>query len=111
MASKPKTNRRKHPVTGCRTGALLGQWAIEPSRFRRYYDMAMRTDLAALAERNRASADAVDGDEAGPGYEMLDNGIARVLIHGPMTKYTTSFDLMFGGCSSLVLRNIIRRAA
>jgi signal peptide peptidase SppA len=111
LAIHPK--RRRHPITGCRVGSLMGRWAIEPERFVWMYHRAMATDLVALAERNRASSgggDAVDDDDE-DGYDMLDGGVARIAIHGPMTKGGTSFDDLFGGCATVKLRKAVRRAA
>jgi signal peptide peptidase SppA len=104
---------KKHPTTGCRPSSLLGAWAIEPQRFRRMYDVAIGVDLAALAERRRQAMLDADGDDDGDElpYELLDYGIARICISGPMSKYTTSFDCMFGGCSTLMIRNAVRAAS
>jgi len=103
---------RRHAITGCRVGSLLGQWAIEPQRFRRMYDVAVRTDLLALAERRKAMADAEgEAKEDELPYEMIGDGIARIPVHGPLTKFPTSFDSMFGGSSTVRIRNAVRRAA
>lgn len=104
--------QHRHPVTGCRPASLVGAWAIQPQRFRYMYDLAMGVDLMALAERRKAAA-STNGESAEPEplYEMVTPDIARIQISGPMTKYTTSFDLMFGGCSTVAIRNAVRAAA
>lgn len=102
--------QRKNPHTGCRPHSLFGAWAIEPNSFQRMYDIASGVDLAALAERNRASKTETTTPEGDALYEVDDIGIARLTITGPMTKYVTSFDAMFGGCSTLMLRRAVRAA-
>ena len=103
---------RKNPATGCRPDQLFGAWAIEPTRFRQMVDTAKGLDLAALNAEARAAAkaDSMDLGAADPKpYEVRD-GVAVISISGPMTKYYTSFDAMFGGCSTVMLRRIIREA-
>jgi signal peptide peptidase SppA len=55
------------------------------------------------------SPDIADDDEDEPYYTMSDN-IAVMDISGPLTKYPTCFQQLFGGTAMLVVQNAIRQA-
>jgi len=94
----------------CRPQSLVGAWAIEPMHFRRMYEMAMRVDLAELARARAEGGGEYEADAGEPLYTMLDGGVALITISGPLTKYVTSFDAMFGGTSTVLARRAVRQA-
>lgn len=65
------------------------------------YDMSVEDD----EDENRVLPD--DDD---PDYDVV-NGIAVFAINGPMTKYQTSFQDIFGGTATVPLRKALRQAA
>jgi signal peptide peptidase SppA len=93
---------------GCRPDQLFGLWAIEETRFRRMVDLAKAVDLAALRAESVAAADRAASQ---PLYRTGADGIARIDISGPMTKYPTSFQALLSGTSTLRAREALRAAA
>src|SRR5947209_1969887 len=116
-AAAPSANLKS--PTGCRPAQLFGLWSMEPERFKKLYAQAMRVDLVALgAVRKARKADAPDAplpsqrpdiEDSEDEYDLDDemdqpytisNGIAQIAVTGPMSKYETSFQGMFGGTST-----------
>lgn len=102
-----------HPLKtadGCRPDQLFGLWAVDAASFRHYVDLAKGADLAQLRAEALAAA-----DKAGSGgralYQVTADGIALIDIAGLMTKYETSFAMLFGGTSTLRTREALRAAA
>lgn len=95
----------KDRATGCRPDQLFGVWAIEPARLEGLVEAVRSIDL------NAARAAAADGPSDGSGYELLVGGIALISLAGPLTKYTTSFQSVLGGSSTLLARNAVRQAS
>jgi signal peptide peptidase SppA len=91
----------------CRPDQLFGLWAIEETRFRQYVGLAKGADLEKLRAESMAAAEKV---AAGPLYPVSADGIAVIDIAGPMTKYPTSFQALFGGTSTLRTREALRAA-
>jgi signal peptide peptidase SppA len=123
--TKPKPVRFR-ARTGCRPAQLFGLWMIEPNQFKEIYAQAMRVDLVALAHSRQQAlaarklkADAPSGPLPSEAPDIvkkkkaygMDGPIALFSISGPMTKYETSFQEMFGGTATLKLRQSIRDAA
>jgi signal peptide peptidase SppA len=118
MPNKMKTS------TGCRPAQLFGLWAIEPSRFNVMYQQAMKIDLLALgklrAEQKADSPSAplpsadpdIDSEDDEMDQQLYGNqdGIATVTLSGPLTKYTSSFQSLFGGTSTVMARRALRAA-
>jgi signal peptide peptidase SppA len=105
----PGEAAHRRSVTGqaCRPDQLFGLWAIEETRFRQYVGLAKGADLAQLRAESMAAAEKAS---AGPLYPMTSDGIAVIDIAGPMTKYPTSFQALFGGTSTLRTREALRAA-
>jgi len=97
---------------GCaRPDQLFGWWGIEPTRFERMVAIAKGADLAALRkEARKARKDAAASGLERPLYGLTADGIAVVEVTGPMTKYETSFQALFGGTSTLRTRQALRSA-
>lgn len=91
----------------CRPDQLFGLWAIEETQFRHYVALAKGADLAQLRAESMAAAEKA---AAGPPYQVTADGIAVIDIAGPMTKYPTSFQALFGGTSMLRTREALRGA-
>jgi signal peptide peptidase SppA len=113
----------RHPITGCDAAQLFGAWAIIPAELEQMVGYAqthpLPTPIAPAAEspENEPSdeAEARGGrnrDDAAPRkpYALDDSGIARLAIVGPMTKKRTSYQSLFGGTSTIALRNALREA-
>lgn len=92
---------------GCRPDQLFGLWAIEETQFRELKALALSVDLDNLRAESKAEAAEA---ASRPLYRTAD-GIARIDISGPMTKYPTSFQSLFGGTSMLRVRESLRAAA
>jgi signal peptide peptidase SppA len=95
-------------LAGCRPDQLFGLWAIETKRFGQMVPLALQADLAQLRKeaRKRAELRATQ-----PLYSVTSDAIAVVEVTGPMTKYETSFQALFGGTSTLRARRALRQAA
>ncbi len=90
---------------GCRPDQLFGLWAIEPVAFGAMVVAARDADLAEL----RAEAAAAPAASK-PLYTVDRNGLARIDVSGPMTKYPTSFQSVLGGTATLRTREAFRAA-
>jgi len=98
---------------GCaRPDQLFGWWGIEPARFERMVGVAKTADLAALRKEGRKiRKEAAAAGVERPLYALTSDGIAVIEISGPMTKYETSFQSMFGGTSTLRVRRALQVAS
>lgn len=97
---------KKDPETGCRPDQLFGVWALEPTQLQQLAALACGADLTALRAEARAMA-AERGQQ--PLYSMQDR-LAVIEVSGPMTKYSTSFQALTGGTSTLRTREALRAA-
>jgi ClpP class serine protease len=122
----------KDGPTGCRASSLLGPWYIDPDQLGLYENRAAELDWATFAQRH---ADKIEkhGDpddvaetvdqlprQESPGgvgtgapvkpYHVTPGGVAVIRINGPTTKYTTSFQDMFGGTSTIRTERLVRLA-
>jgi signal peptide peptidase SppA len=98
---------------GCaRPDQLFGWWGIEPTRFGRMVAIAKGADVAALRkEARKARKEATAAGLERPLYGLTREGIGLIEITGPMTKYETSFQALFGGTSTLRARRALRSAS
>lgn len=103
----PETRPTKHPITGCRMDTVMGEWLMEERELSRLVDMGWmiveKGELKAYSERSQSMAEAADDKRY-----TLDNGIARFSISGPMTKYDTSMNSLFGGTSTKRVRETLQ---
>jgi len=96
----------------CRPDQLFGWWAVETRRFTRMFGVAKGADLTALRkEARKARKEAALSGIEQPLYGLTGDGIALVEVTGPMTKYSTSFQALLGGTSTLRTRQALRAAA
>jgi signal peptide peptidase SppA len=93
-------------IEGCRPDQLFGFWAMEVGRLQQYVALAKGADLEKLRAESRAAAERAKGT---PLYQTAD-GIAIIDVNGPLTKYPTSFQALFGGTSMLRAREALRHA-
>ncbi|MBX3435541.1 MAG: S49 family peptidase [Pirellulales bacterium] len=97
----------------CHAHELFGAWACEPERLGRMVEVINGRSLSDVLARVdvRAGAEATDGPAPTQRklYQVHD-GIAVVDLNGPMTKYPSSFQAMFGGTSTLMMRRALRDA-
>jgi signal peptide peptidase SppA len=107
-----KSSTPKERQFACRPLTLAGVWSIEEHAFQSLLDQAMEAlategNLEILQAR---SAELAQEDDAHP-YEVDDAGIAHFAVKGPMTRYPTSMQSLFGGVSSIQLGSALRSAA
>jgi len=102
VTNKP-SNRKSE--TGCRPDQLFGAWSIEPVMFAAMAEQARAADLPSLR------AEMFDDERPKkPPYDVTRGGVAVIDLCGPMTKYPTSFEALFGGTSTVRVREAIRAA-
>ena len=99
----PASNAKIHPITGCRMDTILGDWLMEEGKLQRIVDMGWAVlengDLQAYSAKSATMhTDAEDRPFT------VNDGMARFAISGPMTKYDTSMSSVFGGTSTMRLR-------
>lgn len=109
LAAKQPAGSHLKTATGCRPAQMFGAWAIEPTRFAAMFEVARKADLNALAAAMQA-ANGSSGGRSGASYQLTQGGTALIELVGPMTKYQSSFQSMFGGASTLATRNALRAA-
>ena len=74
---------------------------------RHYVALAKTADLAQLRAESMAAAKEA---AAGPPYQVTGDGIAVIDLNGPLTKYPTSFQALFGGTAMIRVREALRAA-
>jgi len=112
--------RMNKSPTGCKPAQLFGVWAITEGPLCEMVKTVKGLDLARLALENKARAgmdptgpmpsqrpDVGSNDEY---YDTDDQGVAHIDVSGPLTKYQTSFDALFGGTSYAMLRRALSLA-
>jgi ClpP class serine protease len=99
----PISTAKHHPVTGCRMDTILGDWLMDQSHLQKMVDMGwMIVENGQLQVYSEKSA-AMNAEEEDKPFTVND-GLARLSISGPMTKYDTSMRSLFGGCSMMRVR-------
>jgi signal peptide peptidase SppA len=98
----------RHPITGCDAAQLFGAWAILPTELEAM--LAYAQSHPPQAPDEEAEARAREAESSGRKPYVIEDGIARLHLAGPMTKKRTSYQSMFGGTSTIALRNAIREA-
>jgi signal peptide peptidase SppA len=97
----------RYKDNGCRAETLFGVWFCEESRLEQMRDTAMssmeRGEFATISQRSEA----LSGEMEKARYVVQD-GIARINVHGPISKYETSMMSMFGGTSTVNLVDTLR---
>jgi len=102
------------PDAKCRGAELFGAWSIEPEAFGKYVDAVNGLSITAVLESSQ-SAEAAramhSGNDAGDSRLFRQSGdVAIIDVVGPVTKFESSFQSMFGGTSTLRARRAIRDA-
>jgi len=106
---------KKNPITGCRADTLFGYWMMAPERLDSFLEMAWRIaidadQLKTFSERSQQLRE----QEAEKPFQIDNRGVAHLSVAGPITKYATSFQSLFGGTSLVQLReklHMIRQQA
>lgn len=96
-----------------RIAPIDANWAIDAGRAKDYISQIKGIDVIE-AHRRQGEVDAALFAEDKPGepkkpYQVR-NGVAVIEISGPMTKKPSSMSFLFGGASTIVIRNQIRSA-
>lgn len=99
-----------HEKLTCRPDHLVGWWAIDADSFERFQEQA----LAALSEGkleilSEKSAEITAEQQQHP-YQVDQSGIAHFDVSGPITKYPSSMQSLFGGTSSVLFERALRKA-
>lgn len=95
----------------CRPDTLIGPWMIEPQAFSDLYSRALAIiDAGQLEATTKMSQAQVEAQLEEP-YTVDADGIAHVLVRGPLTQYPSSMQSAMGGTSMLVASRAIREAA
>jgi ClpP class serine protease len=99
--------RNRHPITGCRFDTLLDPvWLIDPAWLEAAMSDPRAQDLTVVLKMNEDRAD----EEPDPPYVVKDH-VALMPIQGPLTKYPTSFQALFGGSDYTTIRKTYRDLA
>jgi signal peptide peptidase SppA len=98
----------QHLAGHCRVDTLVGvYWLLSPETLQSWVDSAWAiVERGELKEVQLRSEEISDGQEERP--YALENGIARLTMSGPMTKYKTSFSSLFGGVPMQHMREVFR---
>jgi signal peptide peptidase SppA len=98
---------QKHPITGCRLDTIFGEWLIDRDRLEEYKNTAwMIVEKGELKETQSRSQEMHEAADDRP-YTVQD-GIARLNLSGPLTKFDTSMSSLFGGTSTMRVRDSLR---
>lgn len=100
----------KNPITGCRADTLMGLWLYgNEDGFEAMVDRAWKVvDTGQLTEIYLARSIEMNDERAKTPYTIDQNGIAHLAISGPMTKFSTSMSSLFGGTSTMEIRDALR---
>jgi signal peptide peptidase SppA len=95
-------------ANGCPVYNLVGAfWLCQPDILQAWVDTAWAiVESGELKAVQLRSSEQFEEQEERP--YTLQNGIARVLMSGPMTKYQTSFSSLFGGVAMQHMREVLR---
>lgn len=97
-------------TTSCRADTWFGLWLCNDSDLQAWtnaaWEIVEKGELKLYAERSQAIHDEEDEKV----YTVKD-GIGHMDISGPLTKYPTSFQSLFGGTSMMVAQKAIREMA
>ena len=101
----------KHSISGCRPAQFFGLWAMEQSA---YDDLVARAEwiveagqLEVVARQSREQAEA---EKDQPPY-VIENGVARFVMSGPLVRHPSTFKSAFGETATLTFQHAIRKAA
>lgn len=99
----------KHPITGCRVDTIFdGVWLVDEKYLEQWINVGWaiveKGELQAVSVCSREMAEQADEKP----YAIKD-GIAEITISGPITKYDTSMSSLFGGTSTVRLRDTLRQ--
>lgn len=92
--------------TTCHAHELFGAWACEPVRLERMVAVINGHSVQDIITMSKAKMPETPGVMH---YDVQD-GIAVIDVAGPMTKYPSSTQAIFGGTSTLLARRAIRDA-
>lgn len=95
----------QHAPWSCRGTQLFGTWAIESDRFGKMVDLVRGMRLEDVQSAHAASVP----QRQAPSYAMR-GSVAIIDLSGPLTKYSSSFQAMFGGSSTMEARRSLRKA-
>ncbi len=84
-------------------------WAIEEGAARRFLD-ALKAVSPADAHARHVAARQAQAEEGDSRPYRMDRGVAVLSLEGPMTKRPTSMSWMFGGTSTIEMRQALRAA-
>lgn len=103
--------------TACHAHELLGPWACEPQRLQEMVRIANGHTVEQIVRMGATHRASVPEPKAfglpAPPKELaydVNDGIATIDIGGPLTKYASSTQAMFGGTSMILARKAIRDA-
>lgn len=95
-----------HPITGCRMDTILGDWLIVGDYLNKFVDMGwailQKGELQAVQAKSKELA-----DQANEKPYVVENGLAKIGIDGPMTKLDTSLTSLLGGTSTMRVRKAL----
>lgn len=100
----------KNPITGCRADTLMGLWLYSnEDGFEAMVDRAWKVvDTGQLTQTYLARSIEMNDERAKSPYTVDQSGIAHLSISGPMTKFSTSMSSLFGGTSTMEVRDALR---
>lgn len=109
LSQKTMPTPQKHPITGCRTDTVFGDWLITQDKLESFRDMGWAIlEKGELKNFQSTSQEMSEQKEERP-YAVQD-GMARIDINGPMTKMDTSLMSLFGGTSTMRVRKSLADA-
>jgi capsid assembly protease len=83
---------------------------MEQAAYDSYMDqIAMIIEAGRLEIVAKESKEQTEADEKKPPY-IVENGVAKFAINGPMSRYPTSFQSLFGGTATLPLQRAVSLA-
>jgi signal peptide peptidase SppA len=114
--AKVSTNKKvRHPVTGCRVSSLFDDiWLMSAEHLESRLRQIVKLDLNKLVEQNMKMEEQAREQAAkvkGPRLPYKMAGSTAVIdISGPTTKYPTSFQMLMGGTSTMLVQRQIAHA-
>lgn len=98
----------RHPITGCRTDTIFGLWLYPAAELAALRDAAWAIVAQGDAALVRCGEESKQVEVAKEKGFRVEDGIAHISLSGPMTKYPTSFQSLFGGTSTIKMREALR---
>jgi signal peptide peptidase SppA len=102
---------KRYVQYGCRLDKLLrAVWLLDPATMQAWVDQVWHVvSTPEGIKQLRADAEAQEAErEANPW--VMEQGVARINLSGPLTKYPTSMSVLFGGTSMLQVQDVLRKA-